>query len=137
MLINYNLKKQMKFKLIIFSLFLIGNSSFSQEEIKIAKIKNLSQFEKSKELGTYDFQFPENTSKETVMKNAAYYKDYFSVNYHEKNKTATLKLLEINETNKKVIKRFLHANGIKQIEIEAKSLSIDEFFTMYILPNEH
>lgn len=116
-------------KLILCSfILLLSVFSFSQDKVNEAKVVNSKQFQANKEAGEFKFVFPEITKKEEVERNAAFYKEYFSVIYDESTHSVTIKMVQNNEKNRQIIKRFFVSMNIKQIEMNGTSMQVDEFY---------
>lgn len=121
-------------KIVSIAIFsILTTLGFSQEAGYLqAKTGSESVLQKSKSSGLYEFQFPTSLDKATVEKNAAFYKDYFSVQFDDKTKIAKLKMNENNEINRRVILRFLLSNNIKEINLDGKIESVEVFYKNHL-----
>lgn len=121
-------------KIVSIAIFsILTTLGFSQEAGYLqAKTESESVLQKSKSSGLYEFQFPTSLDKATVEKNAAFYTDYFSVQFDDKTKIAKLKMNENNEINRRVILRFLLSNNIKEINLDGKIESVEVFYKNHL-----
>lgn len=113
--------------LVIMFVFFAG-FSFSQDKIFEAKVANPKQFQESKTSGEFKFIFPKETKKETLEKNAAFYTQYFTMQFDEAKHVVTLKMLTNDSKSRQIINRFMISNKITQIEMDGVLYKVDEFY---------
>ena len=119
----------------ILILFLILSSiSYSQSVSKkySASSDETTSIISQKEKGEFSFVFPIEIREDQIKKNAAYYTEFFTVNYVSKTKIVTIKMNQNDEQSRHIIKRFLVANNINSIKLNAKEYSVDDFYSTYI-----
>ena len=120
-----------KFLTIVLAVFL-GGTAFAQEAPAKAKVESAEKFAADKRNGKFEFQLPETATAENVKKTAAYYTQYFTVNFDQKTKKAKLTMLQTDEKSKHVIVRFLVSNDVKEVTMDGKDYKTEEFFQQYI-----
>jgi phosphoenolpyruvate carboxylase len=119
----------------IFAIVLIAflsSSLFAQEAPVQAKINNVEKFNTAKSQGVFEIQMPASSSKETVEKTAAYYTQFFTVNFDATTQIAKIKMIQNNFESRHVIKRFMVANKIQEVAVGSTVLPLDLFFDQYI-----
>lgn len=120
----------MKYFLALF--ILLGSVSlsntFSQDKIFEAKVVNPAQFNESKTNGVFEFQFPTVTNKEVFMKNAAFYVNYFTVDFNTETTIAKITMLTNDAATRQFINRFMISNKISQIEMAGQLFKVSEFY---------
>lgn len=110
----------------------IGGSALAQDAPAKARVESSAKFNAGKSKGTYEFLIPSATADE-VKKTSAYYTQYFTVDFDDKTKTAKIKMVKTDEQAKHVIVRFLVANQVKEVSMDGKDYSPEEFFKQHIL----
>ncbi len=120
-----------KFLTIVLAAFL-GGTAFAQQAPAKAKVESAEKFAAAKSKGTYEFQLPESVTAESVKKTSAYYTQYFTVNFDEKTKKAKLTMVQTDDKAKHVIVRFLVSNNVKEITMDGKDYSVDDFHYKFI-----
>lgn len=113
--------------------FVFSSPLLSQEQHVSARVDNLKTFEVNKKANKYVFYFPETANVERVKETAEYYADYFTVNYDEQKKIATILMKNSDHLSKKVISRFLLSNEISEVEAEGKKYLTSEFIMQFVL----
>lgn len=121
-----------RFFLTIILFFSAATFSFGQEKSKIAVSKPTSELAQAKSLGKYTFTLPSGTSSESVQQNAKYYAQYFTVDYTVGTNTANITMLTNDEKSRHIICRFLFASGVEKIEVDGKTLLVEDFYTTYM-----
>lgn len=116
----------MKILMLMFVLF--TGYSFSQDKIFEAKVVNPKQFQENKEKGEFKFLFPKATEKATLEKNAAYYTEYFTMEFDENKHIVTLKMTTNDSKTRQVVNRFMLSNKITQIEMDGVLYKVEEFY---------
>jgi hypothetical protein len=120
----------MRFLIVLF--VLISGFTFSQDKIFEAKVAKSADFTENKSRGEFYFSFPNATTKEAVDKNASFYTEFFTVQYDEKSHVVSIKMVQNDEKSRHIIKRFLIASKITQIEMDGTSYKVDEFYQQKI-----
>ncbi len=120
-------------KLFVLSLMIIGLSAASYaQEINQAKFTmSGAELSKALENGEVSFFFNKSIDANEVKKNAAFYPMYFSVNYDKNTGKATLKLTE-DDMAKMVISRFMMSNGVSEVLLDGKTISVQDFMADYL-----
>lgn len=115
-----------------FILFLAANLYSLAQDSNTAVCSKKANLLKGVETGLIEISFPQTTVKEDVEKYASYYKNIFSVNYNENTHVASIKMVENNSSNRKVIMRFLSANQVQNVIVEDKSFLVNDFYENFL-----
>ena len=119
----------MKNIIVILAVLFFGMGVFAQT----AKVNgNENTFKEQLASNHITYILPENTTSEMVEKSAQYYIDYFNVEFDEKSKKATLKLINNDEASRRVINRFLLSTGVRTINFDGNDYKIMEFYSKYL-----
>jgi len=120
-------------KIISTIICLVGlvSISIAQDAFDTAKTMGYDALVASKDSGKYVYILPPDTTDETVTKAAAYYKSYFTVNFNDAEKEATLNLNPNNEYSRLVMIRFLVASGVRYVNVDGENLELNEFAENY------
>jgi hypothetical protein len=113
------------FSTLIFIL-LVG-FSFGQ-----ASVKSASDLTSIKEKGVGYITLPSNLTKADVASRAKYYPLYFTVDFNESTKVATIKMVENDERSRAIIVRFLAGCEIQTINVAGETISRDQLFEKYL-----
>lgn len=105
---------------------------FSQTEAAVANSEGKSALVASKASGQYSFTLPSTVTEESVAKNAAYYTDYFTVDYNDATKVANITMVNNEASSRIVIARFLSASGAREVEIDGTNYSIGDFIQNFL-----
>ena len=97
-----------------------------------AKVESAAKFSAEKAKGNFNFQLPATATTEAVNKAAGYYKQYFTVVYNDKTKNAKITMIENDSRGRHVIVRFLVSNGVREISMDGKDYSIDDFWSQHM-----
>ncbi len=116
----------MRFLIVLF--VLVSGFSFSQDKIFEAKVAKTADFADNKSKGEFYFTFPAATDKQVIAKNAAFYTEYFSVQFDERSKLVSIKMVQNDEKSRHIISRFLISNKITQVEMDGTLYKVDEFY---------
>lgn len=84
------------------------------------------------EKGEFKIEMPESTSAEDVMKSAEYYVDYFTVEFNEESKVATINMVDNTPTSRRVINRLMLSSGVRTIAFNGEEYSINEFYDQFL-----
>ena len=120
----------MKFLIVIF--VLVSGFSFSQDKIFEAKVAKTADFTENKSKGEFYFSFPDATKKEAVDKSAAFYTEFFTVQYDERSHLVSIKMVQNDEKSRHIISRFLIANKITQVNMDGTLYKVDDFYQQKI-----
>lgn len=129
-LVNKKYQKKMKKIITVAILSLICNFTFAQSSPKTTAVVKESSFVANKVNGEFNFQMPEGTSPENIVKTANYYTAYFTVKYDLKSRIANIKMVEENSNG--VILRFLISNDIKTISYDGKEYEVENFVGNFV-----
>lgn len=110
--------------------------SFAQAEMEIdptsiVTTEGAEKLEKSKADGNYVFVFNGKTEGD-ISGAAVYYKNYFTVEFDEASQTAKISMVENNERARAVIVRFLVASGTRNVSVDGKIISVNDFRTSHL-----
>lgn len=119
-------------KKIVFLFLICSSFSFGQHASSIAKVENSEKLSASKSSGEFYFTLPEELSPETIAKNAAFYTEYFTVDYDVKKHVAKIKMVQNTENARHIIVRFLVASQIKLIAMDNTQYKVEEFYQKFI-----
>lgn len=119
----------MKSILAVLVFFVAVNVSFAQER---AVVKNKSELTSIKTSGEGSITLPSNLTNELVQSKAKYYTHYFSVEFNEKTKVASIKMVDNSERSRAVIVRFLAACDVNEVDIEGTIVNRDDIFMNYL-----
>ncbi|HLV42680.1 MAG TPA: hypothetical protein VKY37_10395 [Brumimicrobium sp.] len=78
------------------------------------------------------FIMPSEMTSETIEKSAQYYTDYFTVDYDEKSQKAKILLISGDESDRRVIVRFLLSSGVRTISFAGSDYTIMEFYSSFL-----
>ena len=120
-------------KLFVLSLMIVGLSvaSYAQEINQVKFTMSGAELTKALEKGEVSFFFNKSIDANEVNKNSEFYPQYFSVNYDKNTGKATLKLTE-DDMAKMVISRFMMSNGVSEVLLDGKTISVQDFMAEYL-----
>lgn len=119
----------MKTFLTTLVLILTMSFTFGQD---VAMVKSAQDLTGVKQSGKAYITLPANLTKDQVADNAKYYTRYFSVDFNESSKLATITMVENDERSRQVIVRFLVACSIKTINVAGESVGRDDLYEKYL-----
>jgi hypothetical protein len=90
-----------------------------------------SSVKESKTKGVFEFSMPSSISKTDIEKSAKNYIKYFTTAVS--NDKVVLKMVENTSNNRHIMKRFFVSLNQRTLNDGNKDLSIDTFFTKYVL----
>lgn len=122
------MKNLVVFTLMIFGL---GAFSFAQEINQVRFTGSSADLNKALEAGEITFFFNKNADAEAIKANAQYYTNFFTVKHDNASGKCVLKLTK-DDMAKLVISRFLMSNGITDVIIEDKIISVQDFIAQYL-----
>lgn len=123
------MKKLIKSLIFVFA---FASISFAQEANQIAESQGATALTKSKLSGDYVFTMPSNLTAEDVSQNSKYYTLYFTVNFDEGSKKASIHMLDNSPKARFVICRFFTACGVQYVEVDDVNLDLTAFTEKYL-----
>mgnify|MGYP006180532581 CR=1 FL=1 len=111
---------------IVFSL--IGFLSFTQE----ATIASSEDLKKSVIEGSISMTLPVEITNDDVLNYSKYYTGFFTTSFDEKSHQVTFKMVNNNPKSRRVIIRFLSANGIQFARVGKNALPLSDFYDTYL-----
>lgn len=106
---------------------------FSQEAGNTAISQGKEQLSQSKESGVYLFTLPAENTSEHVEKVKAYYKTYFTVDFNETSKEATLTMIgDDPKMCRMVMMRFMSSCKVAFFDVDGTAVSFNEFRDSYL-----
>lgn len=120
-------------KLFVLSLMFLGLSfaTYAQEIHQAKFTMSGAELKEALNKGEVSFFFNKGMDAEAVKKSAEFYVPYFSVNYDKNTGKSTLKLTK-DDMSKLVISRYMMANGISEVLIDGKTISVQDFMAQYL-----
>ena len=117
-------------KSLLFSsvFILVGFFCFSQEAI----ITNQEAFKKSVVDGNISMTLPAEITSDNVQKYSKYYTAFFTTVFDAKSHQVTFNMVNNDPKSRRVIIRFLSANGIQFARIDGSSLPLPNFYDAYL-----
>lgn len=121
-------------KLISTIAFVLGlvALSFAQDATNTASAQGADALVKSKSSGTYVYVLPEGTTQAEVEKSATYYVDYFTVDYANDSREATITLVGEAQSSTRVMMRFLSGCGAAYVNVDGETKRLDEFYNAHL-----
>ena len=117
-------------KSLFFSLVfvLVGFIGYAQE----ASVQSAEDFKKSVVDGKITMTLPAEITKENVSKYSAYYTPFFTTEFDEKNHQIKFNMVNNDGKSRRVVLRFLSANGIQFVKVGDQSLPMSNFYEAYL-----
>ena len=78
------------------------------------------------------FVMPSDIVSENIDKSAQYYTDYFTVDFNNESKVTKILMVTENESDRRVIVRFLLSVGVRTIEFDGQDYTIMEFYSSFL-----
>lgn len=97
-----------------------------------ANVKSAADLTSIKEKGKGYITLPEKLTKDEVMSKAKYYTLYFTVEFDEKSKVATINMVDNTDRSRGIITRFLAACEIQNINVAGEVINRDQLFEKYL-----
>lgn len=97
-----------------------------------ASVKSAADLTSIKESGKGQITLPSKLTKADVEAKAKYYTLYFTVDFDEKSKVATINMVDNSERSRAVIVRFLAACEIQTINVGSEAVNRDHLFERYL-----
>lgn len=82
--------------------------------------------------GVIEIVFPESTEAKDIEKSSEYYVDYFAVEYSSDTRLARITMVDNTAESRRVINRLLLSNGVRTIDFNGKSYSINDFYSSFL-----
>ena len=111
------------------ALVFVMSLSFGQNTATIQSVKEL---EEVREKGKLSFVMPANFTAEEISNKSKYYTLYFTVDFNESTKVATVNMKNNDDRSRAIIVRFLTACEIKDIQVGNDKVNRDSFFEKYL-----
>jgi hypothetical protein len=120
-------------KSILISLFFFGISlsSFAQTEAEVS-ITSKEDFIKDKAAGSIVMVLPSTITNSDVEKYGKYYTGFFKTAFDEQTHKVTFNMVKNDAKSRRVIIRFLSANGIQFAHIGENTLPLSNFYEEYL-----
>ena len=118
----------MKSLLFSFVFVLAGFLCFSQEAI----ITDSEVFKKSVVDGNISMTLPMEITNDDVQKYSKYYTAFFTTAFDAKSHHVTFNMVNNDPKSRRVIIRFLSANGIQFARIGDRALPLSDFYDAYL-----
>ena len=117
-------------KSYLFSLAIVFFSSiaFSQE----ALVSSSENFKISVASGTITMVLPDDVTADGVQKYSKYYTSYFTTSFDQGAHKVTFNMVKNDAKSRRVIIRFLSANGVQFVKIGDRSLTLTNFYDAYL-----
>lgn len=84
------------------------------------------------QIGVFEITMPDSVSEKDVEKSKSYYTDYFTVSYNSENRLATIEMIENTAKSRRVITRLLLSIGVKEVNIDNKDYTLNDFYTIFL-----
>ncbi len=118
-------------KTIVSTLLIVFAFTFAFGQ-NTAFVKAPSDLTSIKETGKGHITLPERLTKEEVQSKAKYYTLYFTVDFDEKSKVATINMVENNERSRAIIVRFLAGCEVQNVTVGNETINRDLVFEKYL-----
>ncbi len=120
-------------KFVVLSLMILGLGAFSfaQEINQVRFDVSSANLKKALNDGEITFHFNKSADAEAINNSLQYYTNYFTVK-HDKNTGKTVLKLTQDDMAKMVVSRFLQGNGITEVLIDGKVISMQDFIAEYL-----
>lgn len=103
--------------------------SYGQEA---ASVKSASDVISIKEKGKGYITLPSKLTREEVMSKAKYYTLYFTVDFDDRSKLATISMVDNTERSRAIIIRFLAACEVQTINVAGEVMDRGQLFERYL-----
>lgn len=120
-----------KFVVLSFMILGLGAFTFAQEINQVRFDMSSSDLKKALDAGEITFFFSKAADADAIKHNTQYYLNYFTVT-HDKNTGKTVLKLTKDDMAKMVVSRFLQSNGITEVLIDGKVITIQDFIAEYL-----
>ena len=107
---------------------LLGFVTYAQE----ASVQSAQDFKKSVVDGKITMTLPAEITNEQVSKYSKYYVSFFTTEFDEQNHQIKFNMVNNDGKSRRVVLRFLSANGIQFVKVGDKSLPLANFYEAYL-----
>jgi plasmid replication initiation protein len=120
-------------KFVVLSLMILGLGAFSfaQEINQVRFDMSSADLKKALNAGEITFFFNKTADADAIKNSTQYYTNYFTVNHDKASGKTVLKLTK-DDMAKMVVSRFLQSNGITEVLIDGKVITIQDFVAEYL-----
>jgi hypothetical protein len=118
----------MKSYLLTLIVFFFSFVGFSQE----ASVSSSETLKNSVASGAISMILPDNVTSESVKKYSKYYTSYFTTSFDEASHEVTFNMIQNESKSRRVIVRFLSANGVQFVKVGETSLPVSNFYELYL-----
>ena len=118
----------MKSYLFSLAFVLFSFIGFSQEAI----VSSAENFRSSVTSGSIVMFLPDNVTTEEVQKYSKYYTSYFTTSFDQEAHKVTFNMVQNDAKSRRVIIRFLSANGVQFVKIGEGTLPLSNFYSTYL-----
>jgi len=120
-----------KLAVLSFMILGLGAFTFAQEINQVRFDVSSAELKKSLDAGEIIFFFSKAADADAIKNNTQYYLNYFTVTHDKSNGKTVLKLTK-DDMAKMVVSRFLQSNGITEVLIDGKLITIQDFIAEYL-----
>jgi len=114
---------------VVFSI-LLTNFSFSQ--VAVARVSSAQELQGIKTTGKCVITLPVAFTKAEVADRSKYYTLYFTVDYNEQSREATITMVENSARSRQIIERFLIACDVESVLVGDEVVHHGELFEKYL-----
>ena len=107
---------------------LLGFVTYAQE----ASVQSAQDFKKSVVDGKITMTLPAEITNEQVSKYSKYYVSFFTTEFDEQNHQIKFNMVNNDGKSRRVVLRFLSANGIQFVKVGDQSLPMSNFYEAYL-----
>lgn len=118
-------------KIVLSTLLVLLTMTFSFGQ-DVAVVKSSADLLSIKESGKGKITLPQNLTAEQVKNAAQYYPKYFTVDFDNNTKVATINMVTNDEMSRHIIVRFLAGCNIQTINIDGVDINRDYLFESYL-----
>lgn len=121
-------------KLISTFAFVLGvvAFSFAQDATNTAQSEGADALTKSKLSGIYTLVLPEGTTDKEVEEAASYYTDFFTVDFDEASREASIEIVGEAPSSARVMLRFLSVCGVNFVDVDGEAKQLQSFYAEHV-----
>ena len=97
-----------------------------------ATVSSSESLKSSVASGTIIMILPDNVTAESVQKYSKYYTSYFITSFDRETHEVTFNMVQNDAKSRRVIIRFLSANGVQFVKIGEGSIPLSNFYDSYL-----